>query len=62
MRRLLKFTNYAAQLMALIDLGKVIKRWATKNESKKQKERSKIKTQMPYPSRKTPITKSNATD
>ena len=33
MRRLLKFTNYAAQLMALIDLWKAIKRWATKNDS-----------------------------
>ncbi len=27
MRRLLKFMNYAAQLMALIDIGKTIKRW-----------------------------------
>ena len=32
MRRLLKFMNYAAQLMALIDIGKTIKRWATKND------------------------------
>jgi hypothetical protein len=27
MRRLLKFMNYAAQLMALIDIGRTIKRW-----------------------------------
>ena len=33
MRRLLKFTNYAAQLMALIDIGKTIKRWATKSNT-----------------------------
>ena len=33
MRQLLKFTNYAAQLMALIDLCKAIKRCATKNDS-----------------------------
>lgn len=33
MRRLLKFMNYAAQLMALIDIGKTIKRWATKNDT-----------------------------
>ena len=32
MRRLLKFMNYAAQLMALIDIGKTIKRWASKND------------------------------
>ena len=32
MRRLLKFMNYAAQLMALIDIGRTIKRWATKND------------------------------
>ena len=32
MRRLLKLINYAAQLMALIDIGKTIKRWATKND------------------------------
>ena len=31
MRRLLKFMNYAAQLLALIDIGKTIKRWAAKN-------------------------------
>ena len=31
MRRLLKFTNYAAQLMALIDIGKQAKH--TPNES-----------------------------
>ena len=37
MRRLLKFMNYAAQLMALIDLDKAIKRWATKRIIKKQK-------------------------
>ena len=30
MRRLLKIINYAAQLMALIDIGKAIKRWAAK--------------------------------
>ena len=34
MRRLLKFINYTAQLMALIDIGKTIKRWATKNDDK----------------------------
>ena len=34
MRRLLKFINYAAQLMALIDIGKTIKRRATKNDDK----------------------------
>ena len=33
MRRLLKFMNYAAQLMALIDIGKTIKRWTTKNDT-----------------------------
>ena len=33
MRRLLKIMNYAAQLMALIDIGKTIKRWATKNDT-----------------------------
>ena len=33
MRRLLKFMNYAAQVMALIDIGKAIKRWATKNDT-----------------------------
>ena len=32
MSRLLKIINYAAQLMALIDIGKTIKRWATKND------------------------------
>ena len=32
MRQLLKFIIYAAQLMALIDIGKTIKRWATKND------------------------------
>ena len=57
MRRLLKFTNYAAQFTALIDLGKAI----TKNDIKKQKERSKIKAQMTYPYQKPPITR-NATD
>ena len=29
MRRLLKIMNYAAQPLALIDIGKAIKRWAT---------------------------------
>ena len=33
MRRLLKIMNYAAQLMALIDIGRTIKRWATKNDT-----------------------------
>jgi len=33
MRRLMKIMNYAAQLMALIDIGKAIKRWATKNDT-----------------------------
>ncbi len=37
MRQLLKFMNYAAQLMALIDIGKTIKRWATKSNINKQK-------------------------
>ena len=32
MRRLLKLINYAAQLMALIDIGKTIKHWATKTD------------------------------
>ena len=32
MRQLLKIINYADQLMALIDIGKTIKRWATKND------------------------------
>ena len=32
MRRLLKIINYTAQLMALIDTMKTIKRWATKND------------------------------
>ena len=62
MRRLLKITNYAAQLMALIDLGKAIKRWVTKNDTKKQK------TSKNWPSKKQLFTKSpiaqkrNATD
>ena len=56
MRQLLKFMNYAAQLMALIDIGKTIKRWATKSIIKKQKERPKIKTQMTSPSKKPPTT------
>ena len=33
MKRLLKFSNYLAQLMVLIDIGKTIKRWATKNNT-----------------------------
>ena len=41
MRRLLEFTNYAAQLLALIDIGKTIKHWGTKSNIKKQKERLK---------------------
>ena len=36
MRQLLKSMNYAAQLMALIDIGKTIKRWSTKNKIAKQ--------------------------
>ena len=28
----MKYINCAAQLMALIDIGKTIKRWATKND------------------------------
>ena len=43
--QLLKIMNYSAQLMALIYIRKTIKRWATKNDTKKQKERPKIKTQ-----------------
>ena len=43
--------------MALIDLGKAIKRWATKNDTKKQKERPEIKTQMICPSKKSQIRK-----
>ncbi len=63
MRQLLIIMNYAAQLMALIDIGKTIKRWATKNDTKKQKERPKIKTQMTSPSKKPPTTqKRSATD
>ena len=63
MRRLLKIMNYAAQLMALIDIGKTIKRWTTKNDTKEQKERPKIKTQMTSPAKKPPTTqKRNATD
>ena len=34
MRRLLKLINYAAQLMALYDTMKAIKRWATKTNDK----------------------------
>ena len=56
MRQLLKFMNYAAQLMALIDIGKTIKRWATKSNTKKQNERPKIKTQMTSHSKKPPAT------
>ena len=37
MRQLLKFMNYAAQLMALIDIGKAIKHGATKSNINKQK-------------------------
>ena len=39
MRRLLKIMNYSAHLLTPIDLGKDIKRWATKSIIKKQKER-----------------------
>ena len=56
MRQLLKFMNYAAQLMALIDIGKTIKHWATKSNIKKQKERPKIKTLKTSPSKKPPTT------
>ena len=35
MRQLLKFTNYTALFMALIDLGKAIKRWTTMSDIKK---------------------------
>ena len=63
MRQLLKSMNYAAQFMALIDIGKTIKRWSTKNNIKKQKERPQIKTQMTPPSQKPPTTQTrNATD
>ena len=54
--RLLKIMNYAAQLMALIDIGKNIKRRVTMSNIKKQKERPKIKTQMTSPSNKSPKT------
>ena len=54
--RLLKIINYAAQLMALIDIGKNIKRRVTMSNIKKQKERPKIKTQMTSPSKKPPTT------
>ena len=54
MRRLMKYANYAVQLMALFDIGKAIKRWATTGNIKKQKERPKIKTQMTSPSKKPP--------
>ena len=56
MMRLLKIINYAAQLMALIDIGKNIKRRVTMSNIKKQKERPKIKTQMTSPSKKPPTT------
>ena len=56
MRRLLKIMNYAAQLMALIDIVKNIKRRVTMSNIKKQKERPKIKTQMTFPSKKPPTT------
>ena len=56
MRQLLKFMNYAAQLMALIDIGKTIKRWGIKSIITKQKEHPKIKTQMTSPSKKQPTT------
>ena len=61
MRQLLKSMNYAAQLMALIDIGKTIKRWATKSIIKKQKERPKIKTQMTSPAKKQPTTQKKET-
>ena len=61
MRQVLKFMNYAAQLMALIDIRKTIKRWGTKNDTKKQKERPKIKTQMTSPSKKPPTTQKKET-
>ena len=61
MRQLLKFMNYAAQLMALIDIGKNFKRWATKSNIKKQKERPKVKTQMTSPSKKPPTTQKRRT-
>jgi hypothetical protein len=57
MRQLLKIMNYAAHLLALINLGESIKRRATKSNIKKQKERPKIKTQMTSPSKKPPTTK-----
>ena len=56
MRLLLKSMNYAAHLLALIYIRKTIKRWATKSNIKKQKERPKIKTQMTFPSKKPPTT------
>ena len=56
MRRLLKYMNYEAQLMALIDIGKTNKRWATKSNIKKQEERPKIKAQMTSPFKKPPTT------
>ncbi len=62
MRRHVIFLNYAAQPMALIDIG-TIKRWGTMSIIKKQKERPKVKTQMTSPSKKPPTTqKRNATD
>ena len=61
MRQLLKFTNYTAQFMALIDLGKAIKRWATMSDIKKQKELPKIKTQMTSPSNKPPTAQKKET-
>ena len=57
----MKIMNYAAQLMALIDIGKTIKRWATKNDTTKQKEHPKIKTQMTSPSKKSPTTQKKET-
>ena len=42
MRQLLKITNYAAQLMALIDIGKTIKHWATKNDTTSDGQTKKV--------------------
>ena len=33
MKKLLKFSNNLARLLVLIDIGKSIKRWVTKNNS-----------------------------
>ena len=38
MKRLLKYSNYLAQLMVLIDIGKTIKHWASKKDTTKDEQ------------------------